>query len=101
MKIAGIAFRAPTFLKLLFFVIECTIPVLMLFGIRVAIADGSVANEPELLRGIMFGLFSPALCLRVCYLFGWRENRWRGRALIFLLFYPPIGFLLAKLSGVL
>src|SRR4051794_13254439 len=97
MKIAGIVFRRPTVLKTLFTAFECTIPVLMLYGIRTAIEDGSVTNEPELLRRIMFGMFSPALCFKFCSLIGLRENDWPGRVLMFLLFYMPIGFLLAKL----
>jgi len=34
-------------------------------------------------------------------LFGLRENNWFGMLQMFLLFYLPIGFLLAKLTGVL
>jgi len=46
-------------------------------------------------------MFSPALCLRFCDLIGWRENGWSGRVQMFILFYPPVGYLLAKVSGVL
>jgi len=73
----------------------------MLYGIRIAIEDGTVTNEPELLRNIMFGMFSPVICLRFCDLFGLRENNWFGMLQMFLLFYAPIGYLLAKLTGVL
>jgi len=96
-----VIFRKPKIPKVLFFLIECTIPMLILYGIRVAIEDGTVTNEPELLRNIMFGMFSPVICLRVCDLFGLRENNWFGRLQMFLLFYVPIGYLLAKLTGVL
>jgi len=96
-----IIFRKPKAVKICFFVVECTVPVLMLYGIRAAIEDGSVSNEPELLRNIMFGMFSPVICLRFCDLFGLRENNWFGRLQMFLLFYAPIGYLLAKVTGVL
>ena len=96
-----VIFSKPKVHKVLFFCIECAIPLLMLYGIRVAIEDGTVTNEPELLRNIMFGMFSPVICLRVCGLFGLRENNWFGMLQMFLLFYVPIGFLLAKLTGVL
>jgi len=96
-----IVWRKPNILKGCLFFIECAVPVLMLYGIRVAIEDGTVTNEPELLRRIMFGLFSPAICLRFCDLFGLRENNWFGRLQMFLLFYVPIGYALANLSGVL
>jgi hypothetical protein len=101
MENTEIIFRKPKFLKVFFFVIECTIPVLMLYGIRTAIEDGKVTNEPELLRQIMFGMFSPVICLRFCDLFGLRENNWFGGLQMFLLFYIPIGYLLAKLTGLL
>jgi hypothetical protein len=96
-----VVFRKPKFLKVLLFCIECPIPVLMLYGIRIAIEDGTVTNEPELLRNIMFGMFSPVICLRFCDLFGLRENNWFGMLQMFLLFYVPVGYLLAKVVGVL
>ena len=96
-----IVWRKPKVLKVLLFVVECSIPVLTLYGIRTAIEDGTVTNEPELLRRIMFGMFSPVICLRFCDLFGLRENNWFGGLQMFLLFYAPIGYLLAKLTGVL
>jgi hypothetical protein len=96
-----VVFRKPKALKVCLFVAECTIPVLMLWGVRTAIEDGTVTNEPELFRNIMFGMFSPVICLRFCDLFGLRENNWFGGLQMFLLFYAPIGYLLAKLTGVL
>ena len=96
-----VVFRKPKLLNVLLFFVESTIPVLMLYGIRIAIEDGTVTNEPELLRRIMFGMFSPAICLRFCDLFGLRENNWFGGLQMFLLFYVLIGYLLAKLTGVL
>ena len=101
LEYTDIAWRKPKVLKVFLFFIECAIPVLMLYGIRVAIEDGTVTNEPELLRRIMFGMFSPVICLRFCDLFGLRENNWFGGLQMFLLFYAPIGYLLAKLTGVL
>lgn len=96
-----IIFRKPKALKVCLFIVECAIPVLMLYGIRTAIEGGTITNEPELLRKIMFGLFSPVICLRFCDLFGLRENNWFGGLQMFLLFYAPIGYLLAKVTGVL
>jgi len=96
-----VVFRKPKVPKVLLFCIECAIPVLMLYGIRMQIEDGSITNEPELLRNIMFGMFSPVICLRFCDLFGLRENNWFGMLQMFLLFYVPVGYLLAKVAGVL
>jgi hypothetical protein len=97
---ADVVFRRPRLLRSALFAVECTIPVLMLYGIRTAIEDGSIKNDPELLRGIMFGMFSPVICLRFCDLIGLRENTWPNRVLMFAMLYVPIGFLLAKLTGV-
>ena len=101
LEYTDIVWRKPRALKVFMYFVECTIPVLMLYGIRTAIADGTVTNEPELLRRIMFGMFSPVICLRFCDLFGLRENNWLGGLQMFLLFYAPIGYLLAKVTGVL
>ena len=42
---------------------------------------------------------SSAICMRFWDLFGLRENNWFGGLQMFLLFYVPIGYLLAKLTG--
>jgi len=100
-KVAGFAFHKPTLLKSLFFGKACIIVLLFMYGIRTAIEDGSVKNEPELLRQLIFYPFSLALCFKFCDLIGFRQNDWPRRLLIFAVFYAPMGFLLGKLSGML
>lgn len=94
-----VEFHKPTFLDVLFFGKAFVIVVAMMYGVRTVIEDGTLANEPELFRELMLGMFSIVLPFKLCHMFCWRGNDWSTRCIMFLAFYIPIAFALAKLCG--
>jgi len=94
-----VKFHKPTFFETLLFGKALVAVVAMLYGVRMVIENGSLTNEPELFRETMFLMFSIVLPLKLCHMLCWRGNDWSTRCAMFLVFYIPIGFALAKLCG--
>jgi hypothetical protein len=94
-----VAFHKPTFFDVLLFGKALVVVVFLMWGIRTVIEDKSLTNEPELFREVMFTMFSIVLPFKLCHMLCWRGNDWATRGTMFLAFYIPIGFALAKLCG--
>ena len=98
--LSGLNFSMPSGLGIFSLVLSTIIVSLTLYGIRTAIEDGRVTNDPEQLRQIMFGMFSLALAVKFSRTFGMSQNRLGNKILMVALFYVPIGLMLAAVSGV-
>lgn len=98
--LSGLRFSMPTGFGIFSLVLSTAIVSLSLYGIRAAVEEGRVTNDPELLRQIMFGMFSIALAVKFARVFGMSQNGIGNKLLMVALFYVPIGLMLAAVSGV-
>lgn len=97
----GWVIRWPGALEMVWTTVHLLIALLMLLGLGASIADGEVRNHPEVLRWIFFVAFSLAMCLRVCFVLGFRANTPTRQCIFFVVAYMPIGSLSAYLIGLL
>jgi hypothetical protein len=89
MKIIGMNFRRPRFGELIGFALSFLIVFLTVLGVSAAIHDGDIKNNPQLLQALVFYPFTLAICLRLCWMLGFANNKWPGRILMFTSLYVP------------
>jgi hypothetical protein len=90
MQISGVNFSFPTPGKIFWMLSACLIVTLTLYGIGTSIDDGSIKNQPEVLRHLMFWPFSLVLALRIAYAFGLSENTLSKKVLMVVIFFIPV-----------
>jgi hypothetical protein len=100
MKDPGMIMGKPTILKAILFAFEFLVAVAMLSGIRSAIEDGEITNYPEVLRDIMFYMFSAAVCFQFCRMIGLGKNDWPNRFMMLGISYIPIGAIMGIIAGI-
>jgi hypothetical protein len=100
MKIPGMVIDKPPILKTVLFCFEVMIAIGTLIGIRSAIEDGEITNDPEVLRNIMFYMFSLAVCFQFCRMIGLARNDWPNRFVMLGISYIPIGTILGIIAGI-
>jgi hypothetical protein len=100
MKAPGMVTSKPTVLKMMLFCFEVMIAIGTLIGIRSAIEDGEVTNNPEALRNLMFYMFSLAVCFQFCRMIGLARNDWPNRFVMLGISYIPIGTILGVIAGI-
>jgi hypothetical protein len=99
--IAGVNFSRPTPLKAFWMLSACLIVTLLLYGIGASIDDGSVQNQPEALRHLMFWPLSLVLAARIASAFGLSDNTRSKKVLMVLIFFVPVAFVQAFVVGIL
>lgn len=97
----GASLRTPSVGRALFLVFALVIHLAMLYAIGDKVDSGEIQNHPEVLRWLFFVGFSLGLCARVCRDFGFWQNTWRGRIMVFVTAYVPIALLSAWMIGLI
>jgi small-conductance mechanosensitive channel len=101
MKCLCIEFTHPTLLRTFWLLLHCVIVILILYGVRISIEDGSLTNKPELLRQLLFWALSLALAIRIARDCGVSRNSFAKKLLMIFIIYIPTALILAVIAGVI
>ncbi|MCL2341060.1 MAG: hypothetical protein FWC49_05090 [Proteobacteria bacterium] len=101
MHIAGVHFSLPTPGKIFWMLSACLIVTVSLYGVGALIDEGSIKNQPEVLRHCMFWPFSLVLAFRIAYAFGLSENTLSKKVLMIFMFFIPAAFVQSFVVGIL